>query len=120
VKNGNIYNGADDDGSGTVALLEITSTKSKKRRSWTKRSILFFIATGGHGLLGSQYYSENPLFTVANTIADINIDMIGHRDKECCTDTNNYVYLIGADRLSSDLNTICLRANEESTFKWAI
>tara|TARA_R110000868_G_scaffold81202_3_gene230049 strand:+ start:482 stop:1498 length:1017 start_codon:yes stop_codon:yes gene_type:complete len=115
VKNGNVYNGADDDGSGTVALLEIAQAfqKAKKEGHGPKRSILFLHVTGEeHGLLGSQYYSENPLFTVANTIADINIDMIGRRDKEH-VDTNNYVYLIGADRLSSDLNTICLEANDK-------
>jgi Zn-dependent M28 family amino/carboxypeptidase len=115
MKNGNVYNGADDDGSGTVALLEIAQAfqQAKKEGHGPKRSILFLHVTGEeHGLLGSQYYSENPLFTVANTITDINIDMIGRRDKEH-TDTNNYVYLIGADRLSSDLNTICLEANEK-------
>ena len=115
VKNGNVYNGADDDGSGTVALLEIAQAfqKAKKEGHGPKRSILFLHVTGEeHGLLGSQYYSENPLFSVANTITDINIDMIGRRDKEHA-DTNNYVYLIGADRLSSDLNTICMEANNK-------
>jgi Zn-dependent M28 family amino/carboxypeptidase len=68
-----------------------------------------------HGLLGSQYYSENPLFSFANTITDINIDMIGRRDKEHAA--TNYVYLIGADRLSSDLNTICIEGMT-NTYKW--
>jgi hypothetical protein len=48
---------------------------------------------------------------MANTIADINIDMIGRRD-EAHTNTNNYVYVIGADRLSSDLNNITANANK--------
>ena len=115
VKNGNVYNGADDDGSGTVALLEIAQAfqKAKKEGHGPKRSILFLHVTGEeHGLLGSKYYSENPLFPVANTITDINIDMIGRRDKEHA-ETNNYVYLIGADRLSSDLHTICMEANDK-------
>ena len=115
VKNGNVYNGADDDGSGTVALLEIAQAfqKAKKEGHGPKRSILFLHVTGEeHGLLGSKYYSENPLFTVANTITNINIDMIGRRDK-AHEETNNYVYLIGADRLSSDLNTICMEANSK-------
>lgn len=115
VKNGDVYNGADDDGSGTVALLEIAQAfeNAKKEGHGPKRSILFLHVTGEeHGLHGSRYYSENPLFPIANTITDINIDMIGRRDDEHAA-TNNYVYLIGADRLSSDLNTICLEANEK-------
>ena len=104
MKNGNIYNGADDDGSGTVALLEIAQAfqKAKKAGYGPKRSILFLHVTGEeHGLHGSRYYSENPLFPLANTIANINIDMIGRRDV-AHADSNNYVYVIGADRLSSD------------------
>ena len=117
IKNGEIYNGADDDGSGTVALLEIAQAfeKAKKDGNGPKRSILFLHVTGEeHGLHGSRYYSENPLFPIANTITDINIDMIGRRD-EAHANTNNYVYVIGADRLSTDLNTICTVANAKYT-----
>lgn len=117
IKNGDVYNGADDDGSGTVALLEIAEAFeiAKKEGRGPKRSILFLHVTGEeHGLHGSRYYSENPLFPLANTIADINIDMIGRRD-DFHPDSNNYVYLIGADRLSTDLNTICLAANDKYT-----
>lgn len=117
VKNGDVYNGADDDGSGTVALLEIAEAFeiAKKEGHGPKRSILFLHATGEeHGLHGSRFYSENPLFPLANTVTDINIDMIGRRD-EAHADSNNYVYLIGADRLSTDLNNICLAANDKYT-----
>jgi Zn-dependent M28 family amino/carboxypeptidase len=110
---GEVYNGADDDGSGTVALLEIAQAfaNAKKDGYGPKRSIMFFHATGEeHGLLGSSYYSENPLYPFENTITDINIDMIGRRD-ELHSGTNNYVYLIGADRLSSDLDKICKEVN---------
>lgn len=117
VKNGDVYNGADDDGSGTVALLEIAEAfaKAKKDGHGPKRSILFFHATGEeHGLLGSSYYSENPLFAFENTVTDINIDMIGRRDV-AHEASNNYVYLIGADRLSSDLDSICTAVNDKYT-----
>jgi hypothetical protein len=117
IKDGEVYNGADDDGSGTVALLEIAQAfeKAKKDGHGPKRSILFLHVTGEeHGLHGSRYYSENPLFPLANTITDINIDMIGRRD-EAHANTNNYVYVIGADRLSTDLNTICTVANAKYT-----
>lgn len=117
TKDGKIYNGADDDGSGTVALLEIAQAFqiAKKEGHGPKRSILFLHVTGEeHGLYGSRYYSENPLFPLANTIANINIDMIGRRD-EAHADSNNYVYVIGANRLSTDLDVICTVANAKYT-----
>lgn len=117
IKNGEVYNGADDDGSGTVAVMEIAKAfaKAKKDGHGPKRSILFLHVTGEeHGLHGSRYYSENPLFPIANTITDINIDMIGRRDIEHAK-TNNYVYVIGADRLSTDLHNIVVAQNEKFT-----
>lgn len=113
VQGGEIYNGADDDGSGTVALMEIAQAfqLAKNEGHGPKRSVLIFHATGEeHGLYGSQYYSENPLFPFANTITDVNIDMIGRRD-EFHPNTNDYVYLIGSDYLSSDLYAICENVN---------
>ena len=117
IQNGEIYNGADDDGSGTVAVLQIAEAfqKAKKEGHGPKRSILFLHVTGEeHGLHGSRFYSQNPLFPIANTIADINIDMIGRRDFDH-PNTNNYVYVIGADRLSSDLHNITVAQNDKYT-----
>ena len=115
TKNGAVFNGADDDGSGTVALLEIAQAfqLAKKDGHGPKRSILFLHVTGEeHGLHGSRYYSENPLFPIKNTVADINIDMTGRRD-EAHANSSNYVYLIGSDRLSSELDQICKDVNEK-------
>jgi len=117
IKNGEIYNGADDDGSGTVAILQIAEAfkKAQKAGHGPKRSILFLHVTGEErGLHGSRFYSENPLFPIANTIADINIDMIGRRDVEH-VNTNNYVYVIGADRLSTELHNITVAQNDKYT-----
>ena len=114
-KKGEIYNGADDDGSGTVALLEVAQAfaMAKMEGKGPKRSVLFLHVTGEeHGLHGSRFYSENPLFPLKNTIANINIDMIGRRDT-LHPNTNNYVYVIGADRLSTDLHDITEAANRE-------
>lgn len=116
TKNGEVYNGADDDGSGTVALLEIAQAfaKAAKDGKGPKRSILFLHVTAEeYGLHGSRYYSENPLFPLKNTIADINIDMIGRHD-EFHTDSSNYVYVIGSDRLSTDLHKAVEKANDNS------
>jgi hypothetical protein len=114
IINGNIYNGADDDGSGTVAIMEIAKAfaKAKKEGKGPKRSILILHVTGEeHGLHGSRFYSQNPLFDLKNTVADINIDMIGRRDDKH-KNSNNYVYVIGADRLSTDLDVICKTVNK--------
>jgi Zn-dependent M28 family amino/carboxypeptidase len=110
-----VYNGADDDGSGTSALLELAQAFqiAKKEGHGPKRSILFLHVTGEeHGLHGSRFYSENPLFPLENTVADVNIDMIGRRD-EIHPNTNNYVYIIGANRLSSDLDFVCAIMNQK-------
>ncbi|MGC4041658.1 MAG: M28 family metallopeptidase [Flavobacterium sp.] len=118
TKRGEVYNGADDDGSGTVAIMEIAAAfqKAKNEGHGPKRSILILHMTGEeHGLHGSRFYSENPIFPLANTVADVNIDMIGRRDT-LHPDTNNYLYLIGSDYLSSDLYNICEEVNNKYKF----
>jgi len=105
---GNVFNGADDDGSGTVALLEMAEAfqKAVKDGKGPKRSILFLHVTGEElGLYGSAYYSENPIFPLENTVVNLNTDMIGRidPDKEA---TPNYVYLIGSDKLSQELHDV--------------
>lgn len=112
---GQINNGADDDGSGTVALLELAEAfhKAKLAGNGPRRSILFLNVTGEEkGLLGSEFYSEHPLYPLRNTIANLNIDMIGRVDKEHEND-HKYVYLIGSDKLSSELHAISEEANKK-------
>jgi len=114
---GQIYNGADDDGSGTVAILEIAEAfkKAAKRGKGPKRSILFLHVTGEEkGLLGSKYYTENPLFPLANTVTNLNIDMIGRVDEFHKKDSN-YVYLIGSDKLSTELHEVSESVNKKYT-----
>lgn len=117
MKNGEIYNGADDDGSGTVGLIEIAQAfqKAKKEGHGPKRSVLILHVTGEeHGLHGSRFYSENPIFPLKNTVADVNIDMIGRQD-DLHPNNNNYVYVIGSDYLSTDLYNICEEMNKKYT-----
>lgn len=115
IKNGEIYNGADDDGSGTVAILEIAEAfkMAEKAGHGPKRSILFLHVTGEEkGLLGSKYYTDNdPIFPLENTVANLNIDMIGRTDPKRKIGTRNYIYLIGSDKLSTDLHNISENAN---------
>lgn len=116
VTDGKVFNGADDDGSGTVAILEIAQAfmDAKKAGFAPKRSIIFMAVSGEEkGLLGSLYYTDHPVVPLTNTIADLNIDMVGRIDDDHKSDTN-YVYIIGSDKLSSDLHEINVRAGEEA------
>ncbi|WP_456376699.1 M28 family metallopeptidase [Lutibacter sp.] len=112
-----LYYGADDDGSGTVAILEIAEAfkKAVKEENGPKRSILFLHVTGEEkGLLGSKYYTNFPIFPLKNTIANLNIDMIGRVDK-AHKNNPNFVYLIGADKLSTELHKLSEEVNLKYT-----
>mgnify|MGYP002395882881 CR=1 FL=1 len=112
-----INNGADDDGSGTVTVLEIAEAFSMAKADsvFPRRSILFMTVTGEEkGLLGSAYYSDNPVFPLGNTIANLNIDMVGRVDDKHA-DNPDYIYVIGSDMLSSELHDM----HEEVARKYA-
>lgn len=113
VENGVVYNGADDDGTGTVAMIEIAEAfaLAKAEGYGPRRSVLVMPVSGEEkGLLGSRYYSDHPVFPLENTVADLNIDMIGRSDS-AHADSEPYVYVIGSDRLSTELHAVNERAN---------
>ncbi len=116
IKDGEIYNGADDDGSGSVAILEIAEAfkKAADAGHGPKRSILFLHVTAEEkGLLGSSYYTDiSPIFPLENTVANLNIDMIGRIDPKRVGD-RNYVYLIGSDKLSTELHNLSEEVNSK-------
>lgn len=114
---GEINNGADDDGSGVTAILEIAKafSKAKQDGNGPRRSILFMTVTGEEkGLLGSDYYTRYPVFPLDSTIANLNIDMIGRIDP-LHTSSPDYVYLVGSDKLSSQLHFISEKTNQTYT-----
>lgn len=117
IKGGKIYNGADDDGSGTVAVMEIAEAfkEAVKNGQGPKRSILFLHVTGEEkGLLGSSYYADiDPIFPLKNTVANLNIDMVGRTDPKRKSNNRNYVYLIGSDKLSTELHNISEEVNKK-------
>lgn len=111
-----IYNGADDDGSGTVGLLHVAQAlmAAKKAGAGPQRSVLMLHVTGEEkGLLGSRYYSDHPIFEIDNTVANLNVDMIGRRDYEH-PDDPNYIYVIGGSIISSGLDSLMQEANTMS------
>ncbi|MDE0470497.1 MAG: M28 family peptidase, partial [Ekhidna sp.] len=118
VIDGEVNNGADDDGSGTVTVLEIAEafTKSSEKNKGPKRSILFMTVTGEEkGLLGSKYYTDtDPIFPLEHTVANLNIDMVGRIDPEH-EENPEYIYLIGSDKLSTELHQLSERMNQTYT-----
>ena len=115
IKNGVIYYGADDDGSGTTSVVAIAHAfaEASKKGFSPKRNIVFMNVSGEEkGLLGSQYYSEHPVYPLEKTSVDLNIDMVGRIDPTYKGDSMNYVYVIGEDKLSSDLLPITDKVNK--------
>ena len=112
---GQINNGADDDGSGTVAMMEIAEAfiEAKEDGNGPRRSVLFLhVSAEEKGLLGSKYYTDNPIYPLTNTVANLNIDMIGRVDSLHIKQPD-YIYLIGSDILSEDLHDVSEKANQD-------
>jgi hypothetical protein len=109
--------GADDDGSGTVSILELAEawTKAKAAGKGPRRTIVFMTVSGEEkGLWGSAYYGDHPVVPLEKTTADLNIDMIGRIDPtRKVGDSTNYVYVVGDDKLSSDLRPISEAMNKK-------
>jgi len=115
TNDGVIFRGADDDGSGTAAVLELASAFVKNPKK-PKRSLLFLTVVGEEkGLFGSQFYTSNPIIPLDQTISDLNMDMIGRLDtiNEAKKDTNN-IYVIGSNRISNELDSLLLLSNKET------
>jgi hypothetical protein len=117
-----IYYGADDDGSGTVSVLELAEAfaKAKAAGKGPRRNIVFMTVSGEEkGLWGSEIYGNRPIFPLDKTTVDLNVDMIGRIGEEYTKnklkDSTNYVYIIGDDKLSSDLKPISEMANNKFT-----
>jgi len=112
-----IFNGADDNGSGTSSVLEVAQAfvEAKQKGIGPGRSVLCMLVSGEEkGLLGSQFYAEFPVFPLENTVADLNMDMVGRTDSKHI-DNPFYVYVIGSDRLSTELHQINETANATYT-----
>jgi Zn-dependent M28 family amino/carboxypeptidase len=113
-----IYYGADDDGSGTVSVMEMAEAfvKAKAAGKGPRRSIVFMTVSGEEkGLWGSEYYANHPIFPIEKTSVDLNIDMIGRIGSEYQKDKDsaNYVYVIGDDKLSTELTPITEMVNSK-------
>jgi hypothetical protein len=112
-----IYYGADDNASGTSGVIEIARAfaEAKKQGKGPKRTVVCMLVSGEEkGLLGSKFYTEFPLFPLDKTVVDINIDMIGRVDEKHAGNPD-YIYVIGDDRISTQLHEISEMVNKEHT-----
>lgn len=104
-----IWNGADDDGSGTVTVLGIAKAFATGPKP--KRSLMFLWFAGEErGLLGSRFNADYPSVALDKIVADLNMDMVG-RNRDDKAEEANSVYLVGSDRISTELHNIAVDAN---------
>ena len=124
-----VYNGADDDGSGSVGVLEIAEAFAKTYPR-PKRSIIFVFHTGEEaGLLGSQWFTDHPTVPRDSIVAQLNIDMIGRGDafdyvSPGVSGSPSYLQLVGSRRLSTELGDLVEAVNKTEryplTFDYAL
>lgn len=108
-----IYNGADDNGSGTSSVLEIARRMAQSGLP-RKRNVLFVFFSGEEkGLLGSKHLVANPFIPMNKLYADLNVDMIGRADSAHAADSN-FIYVIGSDKISKRLDTVLQQVNQET------
>ena len=106
IKNGQIFNGADDNGSGTVTILEVARQLAFSNEN--ERPVLVIFHTGEEkGLKGSKYLTRNSSF-IEDIIVHINVDMVGRESEDS-------IFCIGASKISSELGKIVESANSETT-----
>jgi hypothetical protein len=111
-----IYYGANDDGSGTAAVIEMAHAFAKAKQDGVppRRTIVFMLFSGEEeGLLGSQFYAQYPVFPLQKTSVDLNTDMIGRLDPNRKYAEKNCLYLVGNDKISSELSPIVEEINDE-------
>jgi hypothetical protein len=109
AENDRIWNGADDDGSGTVAIMALAKAFAEGQKP--RRSLIFVWHAGEErGLWGSRYFADYPTVPIDAIVAQLNIDMIG-RNRDDKAAEGNTVYLVGSDRISSELDALNRAAN---------
>ena len=110
AENDRIWNGADDDGSGTVTMMALARAYALGPRP--KRSLLFVWHAGEeNGRWGSLYFVEHPTVALDRIVAQLNMDMIGRNRDDKATEANT-VYLVGSDRISTELDAVAQAANQ--------
>ena len=122
IRNGKVYPGADDNGSGSTAVLSIARAMALNPVK-PKRSVLFMWFTAEEvGLLGSRYYTDNPIHPLDKMTCMLNIDMVGRNEDtgEGDTDADNegHIHLVGSQRGDNKLHELILDVNKHVGFEF--
>ncbi|PYV12917.1 MAG: hypothetical protein DMG07_15910 [Acidobacteria bacterium] len=105
-----IWNGADDDGSGSIAILGVAKAFALGPKP--RRSLVFVWHTGEErGLWGSRFFADYPSVPLERTVAQINLDMVG-RNRDDKLEEADTVYLVGSDRISTELHNVVIDSND--------
>jgi hypothetical protein len=119
--NGQVYWGADDDASGSTALI-LTAKALSKNPVKPKRTIVFMAFCGEEmGLIGSGHYANNPIFPLKDMVCELQMDMVGRneeKDGDLPSDNVDTIHLVGSQRLSTQLHQLCLDMNKYVGFKF--
>lgn len=114
-----IWNGADDDGSGTVAVLSIAEALAKSAKKPKRSMVFLWVAGEEKGLLGSEYFAKFPTVPMKDVVTNINIDMIGRSRKADNTDTRDKdlsgeqeIFVIGSNMMSTTLGRVTDTVNK--------
>ena len=127
-RNGTVYPGADDDGSGTTGVMAVAQMFAKNHVR-PKRSVLFVcFSAEERGLIGSRFFVENCPIPLSSIAAELQMDMIGRSEEESrdggrlvnrgetAEDNRNVLHLVGSKKMSSQLHDICMATNERAGF----
>jgi Zn-dependent M28 family amino/carboxypeptidase len=119
--NGTVYWGADDDGSGSTALILVAKAFARNPVK-PKRSIVFMAFCGEEmGLVGSGHYASNPIFPLKDMVCELQMDMVGRNEQtnsEPASENVDTIHLVGSQRLSTQLHELCLEMNKYVGFKF--
>jgi Zn-dependent M28 family amino/carboxypeptidase len=124
VSGDQLFPGADDNGSGSIAILSIAKAMAANPIK-PKRSVLFIWFTAEEvGLLGSRYYTENPMVPLENMTCMFNIDMVGRNEDQGAgdadADNEGHIHLVGSQRGETALHDLILTANQHLGFEFEL
>ena len=124
IRNGKVYPGADDNGSGSTAVLSIARAMALNPTR-PKRSVLFMWFTAEEvGLLGSKYYTDNPILPLDKMTCMFNIDMVGRNEDtgpgDADSDNEGHIHLVGSQRGDDKLHELILAANNHVGFEFEL
>jgi len=121
LQRGEVYIGADDNASGTAAILQVAEAISRNPEKPRRSVLLIAFAAEELGLFGSKYYCEHPLKPLDNLICMLNLDMVGRNeenDKETAEENENTMHLVGSKKIAIGLHETALEANRYVNFEF--